>query len=224
LVNLFNVRALSLTLEGMMIVHRSTEGTVAYDATRRTSRRCGDCQLCCKLIPVEEFGKRANQRCRHQKAGKGCAIYPQRPLSCALWNCRWLVDSDAAELPRPDRAHYVLDMMPDFVVLSDEPTDKPANIPVIQVWTDPAYPDTHRAPSLRAWLDRQKSCALIRYGSREGFVIAPPSLTGSRWLELQSKSSPRPPHPPDEIAAALGEGSDEMLMADIVADIERIER
>jgi hypothetical protein len=25
--------------------------------------------------PVEEFGKRTNQRCHHQKAGKGCAIY-----------------------------------------------------------------------------------------------------------------------------------------------------
>jgi hypothetical protein len=48
-----------------MIDHRSAEGTVVYEATRRTSRRCGDCQLCCKLIPLEKFGKRANQRCRH---------------------------------------------------------------------------------------------------------------------------------------------------------------
>src|SRR5690349_5224538 len=205
-----------------MIAQRSTEGVFVLDATRRTSRRCGDCQLCCKLIPVEEFGKRANQRCRHQKASKGCSIYAQRPLSCALWNCRWLVDSD--ELPRPDRAHYVLDMMPDFVVLTDEQTGKPTNIPVIQVWIDSAYPDAHRAPSLRAWLNRQKSCALIRYGSREGFLLAPPSVTGSRWLELRSKSSSRPPHSHDEIAAVLGESSDEMLVADIVADIERIER
>jgi|SRR5579883_97131 len=207
-----------------MTAQRSSEASSVVDATRRTSRRCGDCQLCCKLIPVEEFGKRANERCRYQRAGKGCAIYGGRPLSCALWNCRWLVDADALDLPRPDRAHYVLDMMLDFVTLTDPEDGQPANIPVIQVWVDPAYPKAHRAPSLRAWLDRQQSCALIRYGSSDGFLLAPPSVTGSSWQELQSNAAPRSPHSLDEIAAVMGDGSEQKLMSDFLADIERIER
>jgi hypothetical protein len=200
------------------------QGTVVFDATRRTSRRCGDCQLCCKLIPVEEFGKSANERCRHQRAGKGCAIYRQRPLSCALWNCRWLVDPDAADLPRPDRAHYVLDVMPDYVTLTMEDTGEATPIPVVQVWVDPAYRDTHRAKSFRDWLDRRHICALIRYGSRDGFLLAPPSVTGSGWQEKQSNSTTEQRHSLEDVAKVLGEGSERKLMSDFLADIERIER
>ena len=205
-----------------MTAQRSSEVSSVFDSTRRTSRRCGDCQLCCKLIPVEELGKRANERCGHQRAGKGCAIYAQRPVSCALWNCRWLVDSDV-DLPRPDRAHYVLDMMPDFVTLTEE-GGMPTSIPVVQVWIDPTYPDAPRAPSFRRWLDRQGICALIRYGSRDGFLLAPPSVTGSGWQEKQSNAAFGLPHSLEDVARVLGEGSEKKLVLDIVADIERIER
>jgi hypothetical protein len=45
-----------------------------------TQRRCGDCQLCCKLLPTREVNKPANTRCQHQRAHKGCAIYEVWPL------------------------------------------------------------------------------------------------------------------------------------------------
>ena len=61
-------------------------------------RNCGDCQLCCKLVPTKEINKPANTRCKHQKVGKGCGIYAQRPFSCMVWNCRWLVNDDTADL------------------------------------------------------------------------------------------------------------------------------
>jgi len=54
--------------------------------------------------------------------GKGCAIYAKRPMSCALWNCRWLVNDDTAELSRPDRSPYVIDIMPDYVTVLDRET------------------------------------------------------------------------------------------------------
>jgi hypothetical protein len=152
-----------------------------------TKRECGACQLCCRLLPTEEINKPANQRCPKQKHGVGCSIYAERPMSCALWNCRWLVDQTTGELPRPDRAHYVIDMMPDYVIAT-EPGSEPVNVPVIQVWVDPAYPDAHRAPSFRRWLDGQRMPAVIRYGSREGFTLLPPCLTGGRgWIEHESK-------------------------------------
>lgn len=72
-------------------------------------RQCGDCQLCCKLLPVQSLGKEAGQRCKHQRHSKGCAVYAQLERvspECRLWNCRWLVENDTADLrlrPQPLR-------------------------------------------------------------------------------------------------------------------------
>ena len=165
------------------------EAVVLYDAARKPSRHCGDCQLCCKLMPVEEFEKPASCRCAHQRTGKGCAIYRNRPLSCQLWNCRWLVDRSTADLPRPDRAHYVLDLIPDFVTIQPHDGSPARHFEVVQVWCDAAFPDAHRAPSFRAWLNAQATCALIRYDSRRAFLLAPPSVTGDDWHEQHSETS-----------------------------------
>ena len=40
-------------------------------------RQCGDCQLCCKLLPVKSLAKLAGDRCSHQKHHKGCDVYKQ---------------------------------------------------------------------------------------------------------------------------------------------------
>ena len=77
-------------------------------------RQCGDCQLCCKLLPVPPLGKKANERCQHQKFGKGCAVCSTKralPPECALWNCRWIIPVTTPPMPRPDRSHYVIDVM-----------------------------------------------------------------------------------------------------------------
>ena len=122
-----------------------------------TARRCGDCQLCCKLLPVRdgELDKGAGERCRFQHAGKGCAIHAQlarRVPSCALWSCSWLIDPEAAKLPRPDRCHFVVDIVPDFVHATP-PGGERIDIPVMQVWIDPAFPQAARLARV-ARLDR----------------------------------------------------------------------
>src|SRR5262245_38646563 len=108
--------------------------TTIYDADwkNKTARRCGECSLCCRLLPirpadgaqinetlnkmmdagmikpgefkvtVEDFHKPAGQRCPHQKHHKGCTIYERRPFGCRFWNCRWLINADTADLARPD--------------------------------------------------------------------------------------------------------------------------
>jgi Putative zinc- or iron-chelating domain len=152
--------------------------------SNESNRRCGDCQLCCKLLPmqssaraqahgaiaamvkanvaklsdfagmVEEFDKPAGVRCPHQHHGKGCAVYSRRPFGCRMWHCRWVQNDDTAELQRPDRSHYVIDSQPDFVTSVNNETGERQRIPVIQVWLDPDYPDAHRDPKLRAFLAR----------------------------------------------------------------------
>src|SRR5580698_1258587 len=80
-----------------------------------TNRTCGDCTLCCKLVPVREgviingknvagLNKGANEKCPYQ-THKCCTVYDRRPVACRMWNCRWLVADDTTDLSRPDRSH-----------------------------------------------------------------------------------------------------------------------
>ncbi|HEV8466043.1 MAG TPA: hypothetical protein VGQ63_13705 [Pseudolabrys sp.] len=140
-------------------------------------RHCGGCTLCCKLLPVTDLDKVAGERCRHQRTGKGCAVYNivgKMPPCCHFWNCRWLVNDDTADLSRPDRAHYVIDLLPDYVTVIDNETGEKTNVEVIQIWCDPKYPDAHRDPALRRYLERRAAegkMALVRYNQKDAFTI-----------------------------------------------------
>lgn len=102
------------------------------------TRTCGDCSLCCKLMPLPPLGKPANERCRHQHFQKGCACYGDiyvRPRACFVWSCRWLQGAEGTEnLPRPDRAGYVIDEAPDVLTLQNNETGKLVDYPAIQIW------------------------------------------------------------------------------------------
>jgi hypothetical protein len=158
----------------------------AFDVLRAESRKgpprhCSDCQLCCRLLPVPPLGKKAGERCQHQKFGKGCAVYLKQrmPMACRLWNCRWLVNDDTADLSRPDRSHYVIDLMSDFITLEDNATKQRTTIQVVQIWIDPAYPDAHRDPHLRQYLLRRSKegfAAMVRYDARRAIILFPPSM------------------------------------------------
>jgi len=152
---------------------------------KATGRRCGDCQLCCKLLPVRAIGKKDGEHCRYQRAGKGCTVYSKLESvapECRVWNCRWLVDPSCAGLQRPDRSHYVIDIMPDFI--AQQRPEGVARFPVVQVWVDPAFPEAHRDPRLRAWLVAANVFALIRYNARDAFVLVPPALSDTGdWYE-----------------------------------------
>jgi hypothetical protein len=163
-------------------------------------RHCGGCTLCCKLLPVEDLKKPALTRCQHQ-FHKGCRIYAdlaRRAPSCHFWQCRWLADPSTAELHRPDRTHYVIDIVPDFVGTSDDKNGDGAiaTIEVMQVWCDPAYPDAHRDPALRRYIEKMErergQLALVRYGNNRAIFIVPPSRTeDGQWMEKESRLADR---------------------------------
>lgn len=156
-----------------------------------TSRHCGSCTLCCKLLPVTELQKGANTRCQHQRHRKGCAIYGKAPLSCRVWSCRWLVDDTTADLRRPDNAGYVIDIMPDFVTVESDGSSH--KIPVIQVWADPKRPAAHRDKDLRSWLAGHDSAALVRMGAHDAILLVPPSISDTNeWAEHASYESGAP--------------------------------
>lgn len=167
-------------------------------------RQCGQCSLCCKLLPVKSLHKGAGERCRHQRAFKGCAVYAKLGAvspECKLWVCRWLI-GDAGSTSRPDRAGYVIDTMPDYVTITGP--DSLEYVPVVQIWIDPARPDAHRDPALRAWLNDNRACALVRYDDRRALFVAPPSINADgTWFE-HAKSRLGEPHSPEDVFATVG--------------------
>jgi hypothetical protein len=163
-------------------------------------RECGDCSLCCKLLPMKEYDKPAGVRCQHQRHGVGCNIYPRRPRPCKLWTCRWLNGDDTG--PRPDRAHLVVDVMPDYVTLVPHDGSPSTHAPVLQVWVDAAYPDAHRDPRLRRYLEWMGMAALIRMSDRRGFIVAPPNVSSDgKWFESTTQSTEKEHTLADKVAA-----------------------
>lgn len=169
-------------------------------------RECGDCQLCCRLLPVKGINKPALTRCPHQRHHKGCAVYHQPdkgfPWECGLWNCAWLQNIDTAELRRPDRCHYVIDVMPDYITA--EHNGEPITVPVIQVWADPKYPDCHRDPELRAWIIRRTGWgAIVRWSGEDATILFPPYMMASgEWLE-RSQNLTKETHSLKQVLSAL---------------------
>jgi Fe-S-cluster containining protein len=157
---------------------------------------------------IEEFDKPAGERCPHQRHGKGCSVYAKRPFGCRMWNCRWVQNDGTADLPRPDRAHYVIDSMSDFVTTVNNETGERQRIPVIQVWLDPDYPDAHRDPKLRAFLAREAEqpphpVAMIRLGQGRGFTLWSPFFTQTdAWWESEQKDCGEKQHSFEEVVAA----------------------
>jgi hypothetical protein len=185
---------------------------VIFDADRSGPRHCGDCQLCCRLVPVRGLDKPAGKRCKFQKFHKGCTVYHQPekgfPAECQFWSCRWLNGEPGTEkLSRPDRAHYVLDPMPDFITVVNKATQEETKIEVIQIWCDPAFPDAHRDPALRAFIVAQGSVAgLVRYSASRALYLMPPHMMETRqWTEWSGdRATMERQHSAAEIAKAVG--------------------
>lgn len=144
-------------------------------------RRCGDCQLCCKVLPTKEIDKPADTRCRHQKHGVGCAIYERRPMSCRLWLCLWLMGEPVGA--RPDRSRLVVDPLPDYVVAVENATGARQTVPVIQVWCAEHDREAHRDPAFREWLKGTGRPALVRFANKSGLVL---QWQGDHWYERWS--------------------------------------
>lgn len=156
-----------------------------------SERKCGDCQLCCKLLPVAELSKPSGSRCKHQKHHKGCGVYATRPLECQIWQCAWLAGIDGGLLSRPDRTHYIIDVEPDLL---EVPIDgRTTKLPAIVMWLDPQHHDAHKDKTLRNFLETQCSDQYVvfaRYNAAgDGIALVPPILNKGKWLEIPVQSS-----------------------------------
>jgi hypothetical protein len=172
-------------------------------------RICGSCSLCCKLLPLPTLNKPANQRCQHQRHGKGCGIYADRPYACRTWSCRWVSDRAATEgMPRPDRSHYVIDIVPDHVDLEDKETGYQRRVDVVTVWVDPAFRDAYKAPELRAFMlrmaEQYRLATIVRWSSTDAITIFPPPFAeDGEWHEMRGSVVARDHHDMLELARGM---------------------
>lgn len=170
--------------------------TVAFN-DKGTGRECGKCQLCCKLLPIPVIQKPANQRCEHQSHARGCRVYSRRPQPCQVFFCRWLGDRSTQALSRPDRSHYVIDVMPDSFEMQNLVTGEPTTINAFQVWVDPAFPEAHKDPRLRDWMHEMAklygAATIVRSSPSSGFVVFPPPFDHEKgeWHEMGGDFVPK---------------------------------
>jgi hypothetical protein len=177
-------------------------------------RKCGECQLCCRLVPVRSplLDKDAGQTCPHQRFKKGCLVHAtaQMPSECRKWNCRWLINDDTADLSRPDRTHYVIDIVPDYVTMPHPGSGTLQHIQVVQIWIDPRHPEAHRDPALRRYLERRGQegmVALVRFDCHNSILLVPPNLShDGEWHEIPNRASQQE-HTMDDVAALFGPAS-----------------
>jgi hypothetical protein len=80
---------------------------------------CGECNLCCKLMRVDEVETPRGRWCKHAKPGHGCGIYADRPTPCREYECLWLQakkQGGGYEMPedlKPNRSRVVIDFTTD---------------------------------------------------------------------------------------------------------------
>lgn len=114
---------------------------------------CGTCTLCCKVMRVADLEpvKERGTWCRHCEPGRGCGIYADRPESCRVYECAWLLSQSKADTAfpaelRPDRCKVV------FQGLVDRDG--------WQAFPDPGRPNAWREGIAAAFIERSRKVGL----------------------------------------------------------------
>lgn len=94
-------------------------------------------------------------------------------------------------MKRPDRAHYVIDVMLDTITISDSETGTATQLTVLQIWCDPNFPQIAKDPLLRSYMAKMATehgfPTLIRWDDRKADVIFPPALCADgEWHTVDS--------------------------------------
>ena len=54
------------------------------------TRKCGDCNMCCKLPEIPSINKKSYSWCKNCNIGEGCNIYEKRPEKCKEFVCLYV--------------------------------------------------------------------------------------------------------------------------------------
>ena len=77
--------------------------------------KCGECTLCCELLPIKWLNKPANTKCSH--CDKGCMIYDIIDDECGGFECAYYQMKKVHIDLRPDNCKVIFEKITDNVFL-----------------------------------------------------------------------------------------------------------
>ncbi len=80
-------------------------------------QKCGECNLCCKLLDIDEVNSKHNEWCVHCVQKVGCMIYEKRPDECKNFNCAWSQMDYAGIEMRPDKCGALFEKFTDHLIV-----------------------------------------------------------------------------------------------------------
>ena len=127
--------------------------------TLEPKRECGDCALCCKILPIDTFdgeddGKEAGKWCQHWSKAGGCSIYDDRYEVCRIFYCFWALGLIPEEL-KPSKSKVVLAMYTEGVTI---------------VYCDPAYPDAWQKGKMGDYLSTYPEKFVLQIGNKRSMI------------------------------------------------------
>jgi hypothetical protein len=184
-------------------------------------RKCGDCQLCCKLLPMQANADKAGEvtGIMRELVRRGLADTRElngmlndfdKPAGCRCPHQRAGKGCTVYQ-KRPFGCRYwscrwlvgndTQDLpRPDrcgYVIdlMPDFIQVDGTPVEVVQVWVDPRRPDVHRDPKLRAYLARhgeQGKAAIVRLNASDGIILFPPALSSDGQWHERAQPANRP--------------------------------
>lgn len=68
---------------------------------------CGECTLCCELLPIKELNKPANSKCKF--CNNGCTIHGKHPDECSKFECAYYQMKKVHINFRPDNCKVIFE-------------------------------------------------------------------------------------------------------------------
>jgi hypothetical protein len=100
------------------------------------------------------------------------------------------VGDDTADMLRPDRAGYVLDMMPDMMRLENNTTGEAQEIEAVQVWVEGSRAALVFDKRLRRYAERQAerhAALILRFADGSAMAMFAPALSSDgEWHVIDS--------------------------------------
>lgn len=73
------------------------------------NQKCGECNLCCELLPVNSINKEPNITCKYCTPKAGCSIYVDRPEECSGFECAYYQMDKVNIALRPDNCKVIFE-------------------------------------------------------------------------------------------------------------------
>ena len=81
-------------------------------------KECGDCTLCCMVLPIHQVQSPPSVMCQHCTIESKCNIYDTRPEACKNFNCEWILDETMSDDLRPDKTGVIFEKITNTIYLS----------------------------------------------------------------------------------------------------------